>query len=179
MYNHFQITNFNLFFISQLAFILLNGKASQTLDEEDNWFVMFVMFLVFIAVISPLVNFIIKVYFPIKSIIGIMFEKTTPMLNPSYSWKWRLKFGGGVMNTGEHSMIFCCLFNTFWVTCPFVIFMYSKTSSHWSVTHFVAFSFELLVFNLFKVSHKWSFKVSSTNMVLGKPLGNLNILPFT
>jgi hypothetical protein len=83
MYNHFQITNFNLFFISQLAFILLNGKASQTLDEEDNWFVMFVMFLVFIAVISPLVNFIIKVYFPIKSIIGIMFEKTTPMLNPS------------------------------------------------------------------------------------------------
>jgi hypothetical protein len=63
-----------------LAFILLNGKASQTLDEENNWFV---MFLAFITVISPLVNFVIRVYFPIKSIIGLMFKKTTPMLNPS------------------------------------------------------------------------------------------------
>jgi hypothetical protein len=36
MYNHFQITKFYLFFISQLAFILLNGKTSQTLDEENN-----------------------------------------------------------------------------------------------------------------------------------------------
>lgn len=63
-----------------MAFILLDGKASQTLDEENNWFV---MFLAFIIVISLLVNFVIRVYFPIKSIIGLMFEKTTPMLDPS------------------------------------------------------------------------------------------------
>lgn len=36
MYNHFQITNFYFLKFSHLAFILLNGKTSQTLDEEDN-----------------------------------------------------------------------------------------------------------------------------------------------
>jgi hypothetical protein len=63
------------------------------------------------------------------------------------------------MNMSVYSMKLCSLFNTFWVARLFVVFKRSNISSHCSIAYFDSSSFELLVFNF--------FKVSSTNMALG------------
>jgi hypothetical protein len=69
----------------------------------------------FIVVISFIVSFEIGVCISMEVVIGVGLKD-------------------GIMVTNVPSMDLCSLFKTFQLSCPFVIFNCSKTSSHYNIS---------------------------------------------
>jgi hypothetical protein len=68
----------------------------------------------------------------------------------------------GVLAISAPSVRLWHLFKTFLVACPFVAFKHSSTSSRCNVAFFEPFTFEVHIFNFFKMFHNQFLKVSST-----------------
>ncbi len=156
-----------MFFLSQLTFILLNKKTSETLNVKDNRLVMVAMFLKFMPINFPLLTFASRPCILTRVVNGIRSRESTQMEGPCNSLWGGLWLGLGLQDKvrvmGVWLMKLFRLFKTFWLACPSTDFSHSKNTSHHNVACFECFSLELRNFNSFNVSYRQIFNVSSTN----------------